>query len=70
LKRPWIYLSLSAIALFTGVRLAYRWRQENWDRRVALAIDWGEYRDLAARSGASSKQLVQAARSQGRSKIF
>lgn len=57
------------MTIFSGVRLANRWREENWDQRVALAIDWTECRDLGARAGLSAAEMFDEARARGATAI-
>src|SRR5690242_12638734 len=60
-----LWFALPLVLGAVGIRLTHRLRQEQIDRRVALVVDWAEYRDLARRSGDSDEDAIKDLRAHG-----
>jgi hypothetical protein len=59
-------MALLVAALTWGAtRWRQRWREEAVDRRVAITVDWNEFRELSARQTRSRQDLLQSLRARG-----
>jgi hypothetical protein len=52
-----LFLLCWGLVLAASLPLSQRWREEAHDRRVAVAVDWNEYRDLNARLAPAPEKL-------------
>jgi hypothetical protein len=60
-----VFLLAWGLLVWASLPSNLRWREESADRRVALAVDWNEYRDFNARLAASDEAMFRELRAGG-----
>jgi len=65
LKHLGLWIILSVVAGVVTVQLHARWREEQANNRVLLAVDWSECRDLAGREGHADNELIASLKTSG-----